>query len=200
MATHEIYFSTDIESDGPIPGPNSMLSYGSAAFDEEGKLLATFSENLLTLPEASGAPDTMAWWSDPARKEAWEACRKDPQDPVASMKRYVAWVESVPGVVKGTDGRAQNVVFVAYPAGFDFTYMYQYMIRFAGYSPFGFSALDMKSYAMAVLGEKYRYTIKRNMPKSWFGPKRHNHVALDDAIEQGELFCQMLKAGKALKR
>jgi hypothetical protein len=28
----EIYVSTDIEADGPIPGPNSMLSFGSAAY------------------------------------------------------------------------------------------------------------------------------------------------------------------------
>ena len=28
----EIYVSTDIEADGPIPGPHSMLSFGSAAY------------------------------------------------------------------------------------------------------------------------------------------------------------------------
>jgi hypothetical protein len=30
--TSEIYVSTDIEADGPIPGPNSMLSFASAAY------------------------------------------------------------------------------------------------------------------------------------------------------------------------
>jgi len=28
----EVYVSTDVESDGPIPGPYSMLSFGSAAY------------------------------------------------------------------------------------------------------------------------------------------------------------------------
>ena len=28
----EIYISTDVETDGPIPGPHSMLSIGSAAY------------------------------------------------------------------------------------------------------------------------------------------------------------------------
>lgn len=28
----EIYVSTDIEADGPIPGPHSMLSFASAAY------------------------------------------------------------------------------------------------------------------------------------------------------------------------
>lgn len=46
----EIYISTDIESDGPIPGPNSMLSFASAAFTVDKKLVATFSANLETRP------------------------------------------------------------------------------------------------------------------------------------------------------
>jgi hypothetical protein len=29
MSSKEIYVSTDVEADGPIPGPNSMLSFGS---------------------------------------------------------------------------------------------------------------------------------------------------------------------------
>jgi hypothetical protein len=30
------------------------------------------------------------------------------------------------------------------------------------------------------------------MPKSWFDDIPHTHTALDDAIEQGALFCNML--------
>ena len=30
------------------------------------------------------------------------------------------------------------------------------------------------------------------MPKHWFDEYAHTHVALDDAIEQGALFCNML--------
>ncbi len=42
-------------------------------------------------------------------------------------------------------------------------------------------------------------STKRNMPRAWFGPGRHTHVALDDAIEQGELFCNMLRAAESLR-
>jgi hypothetical protein len=45
---------------------------------------------------------------------------------------------------------------------------------------------------MAVLKKPYRETTKRNMPKHWFSKAPHTHVALDDAIEQGQLFCAML--------
>ena len=58
----EIYISTDVESDGPIPGPHSMLSFASAAYLANKTLLGTFSANLELLPGASGHPDTMEWW------------------------------------------------------------------------------------------------------------------------------------------
>jgi hypothetical protein len=44
----EIYVSDDIDTDGPIPGPNSMLSFGAAAFSDDGKLFDTHSANLLS--------------------------------------------------------------------------------------------------------------------------------------------------------
>ena len=50
MNSKEIYVSTDVEADGPIPGPNSMLSFGSAAYTGGKELIGTFSANLETLP------------------------------------------------------------------------------------------------------------------------------------------------------
>ncbi|NUR28213.1 MAG: exonuclease [Catenulispora sp.] len=180
----EIYVSTDIETDGPIPGPHSMLSFGSAAFTGEGALLGTFSANLATLPEATPDPDTMAWWE--RNPEAWQACRTDPRDPAAAMAEYRAWLDDLPG----------RPVFVGYPVTFDFMFVYWYLVRFTGGSPYSHSALDLKSYAMAVLGTDFRRTVKRTMPRAWFGPARHTHVALDDAIEQGELWLRMRQAAR----
>jgi DNA polymerase III alpha subunit (gram-positive type) len=177
----EIYISTDVETDGPIPGPNSMLSFASAAFKADKTLVSTFSANLRTLPGAAGDPKTMEWWK--TQPEAWEASRKDAREPQEAMPAYVSWVKSLPG----------KPVFVAYPAGFDFLFVYWYMIRFARESPFSHSALDMKTYAMALLKKEYRESVKRNMPKRWFDDVPHTHVALDDAIEQGRLFCNMLR-------
>ncbi|HEX8955823.1 MAG TPA: exonuclease [Burkholderiaceae bacterium] len=181
----EIYLSTDVETDGPIPGPHSMLSFGSAAYDAHKTLISTFSANLDTLPGATADPKTAAWWA--SQPEAWAACRKNLETPEAAMQRYVAWINTLPG----------RPVFVAYPAGFDFLFVYWYLIRFTGASPFSHSALDIKSYAMAMLKTGYRDSTKRNMPKRWFDALQHNHVALDDAIEQGALFCNMLRENLA---
>ena len=84
-------------------------------------------------------------------------------------------------------------VFVGYPAGFDFLFVYWYIKHFGFDSPFSFSALDIKTYAMATMKTEYRQSTKKNMPKRWFSDAPHTHIALDDAIEQGKLFCNMLE-------
>ena len=99
------------------------------------------------------------------------------------MKAYSDWVKSLPG----------KPVFVAYPVAFDFMFVYWYLIRFTGESPFAHSALDIKTVAMVLLQKPYRDSTKRNMPKRWFDADLpHTHTALDDAIEQGAMFCNML--------
>lgn len=176
----EIYVSTDIESDGPIPGPHSMLSFASAAYLADKTLVSTFSANLETLPGAKGDPRTMEWWQ--TQPEAWQACRQDLQAPEVALPLYVDWLKSLPG----------RPVFVGYPAGFDFTFIYWYLVRFTGSSPFSHSAIDIKTYAMALLKSEYRSLSKQKMPRHWFDELPHTHVALDDALEQGALFCNML--------
>jgi hypothetical protein len=176
----EIYVSTDVEVDGPIPGPHSMLSFGSAAYSHDKVLISTFSANLELLPDASGHPDTMAWWA--ARPDAWQFCRRDLRDPAEAMLSYVSWLEALPA----------KPVFVGFPASFDFLFVYWYLIRFVGRSPFSFAALDIKTMAMTMLKKEYRHCSKKDLPRRWFDSLPHSHVALDDAIEQGALFCNML--------
>src|SRR5262249_44481217 len=100
----EIYVSTDVETDGPIPGPHSMLSFASAAYRADKTLVGTFAANLTPLPGAAGDPKTMDWWR--GQPEAWEVCRSNPRDPEGVMPEYVAWLKSLPG----------KPVFVAYRA------------------------------------------------------------------------------------
>lgn len=180
----EIYVSTDVETDGPIPGVNSMLSFGSAAYRADKTLISTFTANLETLPGAVADPKTMAWWE--TQPEAWQACRQDLQPPEAAMKKYLAWLKRLPA----------RPVFVAYPAAFDFMFVGWYLYRFTGQNPFSHSALDIKTYAMAMLKKDYRDSVKRNMPNRWFDNLPHTHKALDDAIEQGALFCNMLRENR----
>jgi len=188
-ARQEGYVSTDIETDGPIPGANSMLSFASVAYDRDGRELGSFAANLETLPGATADPRTMEWWR--SQPEAWAACRQDLRTPGEAMADYDRWLLSLRG----------RPVFVAYPLLFDTMFVYWYQIRFVGKSPFGHSGIDIKTLAYVALGlQNYRDATKRSMPAEWFGQTPHSHVALDDARGQGELFLNIRRVLRAAQR
>lgn len=183
----DIYLSVDIEADGPIPGPNSMLSLGAAAFDLDRTLLATFAVNLLPLPGAAPHPETAAFWAQ--NPVPYAATQTNQRDPAEAIPAYRAFIDQLP----------RRPIFVGYPAAFDHMWHHWYLHRFTGADPCGFAPLDLKSYAAAILKTPFRQAAKRNFPPSWFaGAPAHDHTALTDAIGQGILAINMLRAHHAL--
>lgn len=183
----EIYISVDVESDGPIPGPHSMLSLGAAAFLPNGDQVGLFEANLETLEGAAPDRDTMEWWS--TQPEAWEICHKNLQPPEQAIRAFVAWIERTAAAYHS------DPVCVGYPTGFDFTFVHWYNVRFAGRDPLGFSALDIRSHAMGVLKTSYKKSSQKHLPKEWLDNLPPlTHRAVDDAVRQGVLFINILKA------
>lgn len=182
----ELYFNVDIETDGPLPGPNSMLSFGVVALDEHGGEQGAFERNLVTLRDARPDPETTGWWRK--NLKAYDRTREDTVMPELAMAHFAKWAESFKG--------KWTIVMVAMPSGFDFLFMYWYMKRFAK-SPFGFSCVDMRTFVMAHRKTGYKRTSKRYWPKRWF-PKDmpHTHVAIEDAREQGHTFIAMLRENR----
>src|SRR6188768_1634276 len=84
------YVVTDIETDGPTPGENSMRSFASAVVMADGTLGETFAATLIPLPEAAPHPRTLAWFLK--NPEAWKNATANPEEPGAVMQRYVAWL------------------------------------------------------------------------------------------------------------
>ncbi|HLF22586.1 MAG TPA: exonuclease, partial [Burkholderiales bacterium] len=82
-------------------------------------------------------------------------------------------------------------VFLGWPASWDFMWVYWYLVRFTGERPFRESALDIRSYAMGMRKSNFHMTSRSYLPKRWFDERPHTHVALEDALEQGTLFCNM---------
>lgn len=83
MPSAELYFSTDVETDGPIPGPHSMLSFASACYTADKQLLGTFSANLLPLKGAAPDPKTQEWWE--SQGPAWQALQHHRRDPAEAL-------------------------------------------------------------------------------------------------------------------
>ncbi len=187
MAAAEIYIATAVESDGPIPGPNSMLSLASAAYQRDKTLVSTFTVNLELLPGAEGDHDTLAWWK--SKPEAWAVCRHEPEPVGPAMREYADWLKHLPG----------RPVYVGHPAAAGYMFVTWYLQRFVGRNPFGRGALDLRTLAMALLHKPYRQSKMRHMPEAWLydSPPR-TYVALDDALSVGRLMGHMFDTWKTL--
>ncbi len=179
-----LYWSVDIEADGPVPGANSMLSLAAVPFTKNYIFHdEAFYRKLLPLPEASADPNTMLWWE--TQPEAWEEVQKDQEQPYQVL-------QDLHSIVKARENGGLGTM-VGYPVAYDFMFIQWYFLTILGSSPFSHGAIDIKSYAACMLKTSYKKAVKKNMPKNWFGKTKHTHKAIDDAIGQAELFQNMLK-------
>jgi hypothetical protein len=185
----DAYFSADVETDGPIPGPFSILSFAlvfAGSFDGgqfrrpdnyEQRLykeLKPISENF--------EPEALRVNGLDRRRLCLEG-----ESPENAMTEVCRWVKSVAGPAQP--------VLVAFPLSFDWTWLYWYFIRFsADGSPFDYSrCFDIKT-AIAV---------KASIPISEAGRSRidpslrsrhpNTHHAIDDAIAQAEIFANVFE-------
>lgn len=179
----DIYFSVDVESDGPIPGQFSMLSFALVA-------VATFDgEEFVRLdPHAASRYWELQPISDRFEPEALTVNRLDRArlqregvPPEHAMRDADRWVRDL--------AAGRRAVVVAYPAAFDWCFLHWYFSTFTGTSPFGHgSCVDIRSLYMGAFGSTYGMSSKSHIPAELLPEAEHTHNALDDAIEQGELF------------
>ena len=190
-----VYVVTDIEVDGPWPGPNSMRSFASVAVTASGEERGTFEAVLEPLPGAQPAPDTYAWFQ--TQPEAWTAATEDPRPVQVVLDDYVTWVRDL--------GEWRE--FVAAPLGFDGGWIEYYLRRFTSYAVcqgpyeterlFHGSGLCLKSLACgATGGDPATFTV-HDLPQAWFGDVPHTHRAIDDARGYANLLVELLgRAGR----
>ncbi len=179
----DVFVSTDIESDGHLPGKHSMLSFAAAALNIDRQVLDTFERNLETLPYAEQCPDTMAFWAK--YPEAYQRTRENCIHPAQAFNEFRDWTNSLK--------KYGPPIFMVYPGRFDMRFIDWYSLSFINESLLGRSSIDLKTYAYATLKMPFRRCVKKNFPKKWFTNRPHTHVALDDAIEQGELGVNMIR-------
>ncbi|GAA3277373.1 hypothetical protein Dvina_31800 [Dactylosporangium vinaceum] len=192
-----IYVVTDIEVDGPWPGPNSMRSFASVAVTAEGEERGTFEAVLEQLPGAAPNPDTFAWFQ--TQPGAWAAATTDPEPVDRVMARFVEWVRRLPA----------PRMFAASPIAFDGTWMDFYLRRFTRYGLvqgpyerdvlFDGPGLCLRSYAAAVTGRPVAEASPRHLPAAWLGDIPHTHRAIDDARGYAHLLGVLFGRARALR-
>lgn len=172
----EIYISVDIEASGPIPGKYSMLSIGSCLVtDRQQKFYVELKPlNSAFIPAAIEVTGkTMA---DFAANGVL---------PEVAMESFKEWITKI------SDGNSP--VFVAFNATFDWSFVNWYFHAFLGENPFGISGVDIKAYYMGMTNCLWAQTKSSKIPAQFKGVIAHTHNALDDALEQSEMFELMLK-------
>jgi len=161
------------------------------AYTVEKEILGSFTCNFDLLPDAKPEEDTTKFWSK--NQAAYDATRTNLVSPQLGTEMFVAWLSLT--------AKGMRPLFVAYPASYDFKWIDYYCIRFTDHNPFGHSGcIDIKSYAWAKLGGKFSRVTKRIFPKTWFDTRRHTHIALDDAHDQGAMFINIIRESQGLSR
>jgi ribonuclease T len=172
----EEYICVDVETSGPIPGEYSILSIGACEVFEP---RATFyielkPVNLNSTLEAAAV-----------HQLSLETLMKSGTAPVKAMKEFDKWVQKWID-----DGKVP--VFVAFNAPFDWMFINYYFMHYLGHNPFGHAALDIKAFYMGQSGVNWLKTSWRFITPQLDEKPTLTHHALQDALDQAELFKQLL--------
>src|ERR1700728_5479661 len=171
----EVYISVDIEAAGPVPSVFSMLSLGAVVVGDPKR---TFYVELKPVNDKF-VPDAMK-----VVGRALEDFANSGRDPKEAMTAFRDWLVSV--------AKTAKPVFVGFNATFDWAFVNYYFHQYLGENPFGIGGIDIKSYYMGLSGRTWEDTRSSRIPEEFKdSSRRHTHNALDDAIEQAEIFRRM---------
>lgn len=175
----ELFIAVDIEADGPIPGPYSMISLGMAVVGHPDK---TFYSELR--PISDGFDPAALAVSGLDR----ERLMREAPDAATVMQSAARWINGWRKI-----GRP---VFLGAPAVWDGMFLHWYFLRFLGKSPFGQtgSGIDLRSFWMGMMGCEWVETRKGKIKYALrIEGLPHTHHAGEDAAELAELFDAVLK-------
>lgn len=184
----DAYFSADVETDGPIPGPYSMLSFAlvyAGSFD--GQAFTRPDTRAHTHYYAELKPISHEFQDEALAVNGLDRSRlmTEGTDPAETMSAAATWVQ---GIAAG-----RRAILVAYPLSFDWTWLYWYFVRFSRVgSPFNHSGgFDVKTAFAVKAGVPIAMAGRDRVITGLLPDRPHTHHALDDAIEQAELFANL---------
>lgn len=185
----DIYFSADVETDGPIPGPYSLLSFAivyAGHFDGR-KFYRPADYRKVFYRELKPISNSYELEALNVNGLDRESLKEHGQHPSQAMSDAFRWVTEVAGTSKP--------VLVAYPLSFDWTWLYWYFVQFSKEgSPFGYShCYDIKTAVSVKARRPITASGRSKLPRRLLPDRVHTHHALDDAIEQAEIFANVFE-------
>lgn len=170
------YICVDVETAGGIPDEYALLSIGACTVVHPRQ---TFYIELQPDRDAYD-PQAMA-----IHGLSLETLRRDGVPPALAMKQFETWVnQAVPPTLKP--------IFVAFNAPFDWMFVHTYFLRYLKRNPFGHKALDIKAFYMGMSAKPWERTSGAELHRLVRQADGLTHNALQDAIDQAELFEKLL--------
>ena len=151
----------DIESDGPIPGDYSMVSFGAVIVEKD--LKRTFYGKLKPISE-NWIPEALSV-SGHTRSETLTF-----DDPKGVMQDFENWIK------ENSKGRP---VFISDNNGFDWMFICWYFHHFLGKNPFGHSSQNLGSLYKGMVKDTFKNF--KHLRKT-----KHTHHPVDDAKGNAE--------------
>jgi hypothetical protein len=155
------YIMVDIESDGPIPGDYSMISFGAVLVDNN--LNKTFYGTLRPISDKF-IPEALAV-SGHSREETMNF-----DDPALVMNNFASWL------AENSEGKP---MFISDNNGFDWMFICWYFHHFTGKNPFGFSSQNLGSLYKGLIKDTFKNF--KHLRKT-----KHTHHPVDDAKGNAE--------------
>lgn len=199
---HAIWLSFDVKATGPTAGSHVILSLGVVAYDgmtfEE---VDSWEANLSREYHVTGMTcawddDTLRWWENPERENAYKITTSNPQDPKVAIPNLVKWLKMLR---KKCDN--WPIIWAAWPATLDMPFVSLYCHMFARTAwerlckdnPMQcVAAFDIKSYMLASMQIEYHGDVEHDLPARWTAENPMPHVAINDARAQGQMLMRML--------
>ncbi|MCT4628530.1 3'-5' exoribonuclease [Winogradskyella sp.] len=160
------YIMVDIESDGPIPGDFSMVSFGAVIVDQN--LDRSFYGKLKPISE-KWIPEALNV-SGHTREETMTF-----SEPEKVMQEFKDWINL------NSKGRP---IFISDNNGFDWMFICWYFHHFIGENPFGFSSRRLSDLFCGL--QKDAFAKWKHLRKT-----SHTHNPVDDAMGNAEVLLLM---------
>ena len=162
------YIMVDVETDGPIPGDYSMISFGAVLVNDG--LDKTFYGKIKPITD-NFIPEALAV-SGHSREEVLEF-----YEPQKVMTEFAEWIKAV---------CKDRPIFISDNNGFDWMFVCWYFHHFTGDNPFGHSSYNLGSLYKGM--EKDTFKNFKHLRQT-----EHTHNPVDDAKGNAEALLTMKK-------
>ena len=166
MINNKKYVMVDIESDGPVPGLFSMISFGAVIVDRD--LDKTFYSEIKPI-------------SDNYQIEALNVSGFSRQQTLSFRDSFYAMTEFDSWLAT----HVERPIFISDNNGFDWSFINYYFWKHLGRNPFGFSSRNLNDLYKGL--NKDLFASFKHLRTT-----RHTHNALDDALGNAGALIQIV--------